>query len=105
MADFGLSISVGVNFELGLVDYAAIEVTDGGTPIGVYDNSPDVAFSSDGSFAVSGLQEAEGSSYTGGIEGRFIGTNADGALVAFEVREIDGTRRIVGSRILKQIEP
>lgn len=51
-----------------------------------------------------GLQQDDSSSYVGGIEGRFIGTDADGALVAFEVREIEGEHRVVGSRILERAE-
>lgn len=95
-------MNLGVNFGAGEIVSAGFSVTDSNTTIQL-GSSSSVAFDADGSFAVSGLQEVEGFSYTGGLEGRFIGSSADGALVAFEVREIDGTRRIVGSRILQQI--
>jgi hypothetical protein len=98
-------LSVGVDFDQGLIDFAQLTVDNGVDNIQLGDNSPDVAFNSDGSFAVSGLQEIEGFSYTGAIEGRFIGVQADGALVAFEVREIDGAQRIVGSQVLGQAVP
>jgi hypothetical protein len=38
--------------------------------------------------------------YSGDLTGRFLGQNAEGALVAFDVGEIEGDRRIVGTRIL-----
>lgn len=57
----------------------------------------------DGSFAVAdmtGSDLTETVQYEGDLEGGFLGSGADGALVAFEVREVDGERRIVGSRVL-----
>ncbi len=58
----------------------------------------------DGSFAADGLGDTDGV-FSGEFEGHFLGTNAEGALMAFEIREIDGERRIVGTRILDMLEP
>ncbi|WP_083330760.1 FecR family protein [Halofilum ochraceum] len=57
------------------------------------------AIAPDTTFTVSDLPSTD-EAYSGDLTGRFLGRNAEGALVAFEVRELDGDRRIVGTRVL-----
>lgn len=99
-------ISMGVDFSAGVIDSAQISVTHNeSTTIQLSDNFSDnsgVAFNSDGSFVIPDMEEVEVSRYSGSLAGHFIGTDANGALVAFEVREIDGEQRIVGSQVLEQ---
>ncbi|MFW5969764.1 MAG: hypothetical protein ACOCP9_03925, partial [Halofilum sp. (in: g-proteobacteria)] len=76
---------------------AEIDLSNGRTSIFVDDGNGTI--DDDGSFDASGLTGGEGE-FLGEIEGRFLGTNAEGALVAFEVGEVEGDLRIVGSRVL-----
>jgi len=101
-------LGLGFDFDAGVINRAQISLTNEVTEdtIGVQAGSfggPGIAsINSDGSFALDGLQDTDGV-YSGEIGGRFLGTNADGALVAFEVKEIDGEQRIVGTQVLREV--
>jgi hypothetical protein len=104
--DFGSGLTgAGIALEpVGGDPGAALSVSnfpDGDTTIGSIDPN-------DGTFSAAGLSADEGGDFSqvfeaeGALEGRFLGRNAEGALVAFELREVDGDRRVVGTRVLGQ---
>jgi hypothetical protein len=95
------------------VDFAAADITGAvillaqtngdeviGLNAGLFESGTvDGALNPDTTFTVTDLPGTEGV-YSGDLTGRFLGQNAEGALVAFDVGEIEGDRRIVGTRIL-----
>lgn len=96
------------------VDFAAGSIESAGLQLEQVDSEASISIvggvegslttiDEDGSFSASGLSPFEGNDYSGSLSGRFLGTNADGALVAFEVREVDGEQRIVGAQVLNRV--
>jgi hypothetical protein len=101
--DFGSGLTgAGIALEpVGGEQGAVLSVSNfpGGGTIGSIDPN-------DGTFAAAGLSADGGGDFSqvfeaeGALEGRFLGRNAEGALVAFELREVNGDRRVVGTRVL-----
>lgn len=102
------TLTLNVDFASSTVEAADIVLNTPDFSETVFVNTTDVAsIDADGSFTVAnmtGSDLTETIQYEGDLEGGFIGSSADGALVAFEVREVGGEQRIVGSRVLRTQE-
>lgn len=102
------NIQVLVSFSDAAIEAASIDLSDttAGDFISVSAGieGPDIGVvNPDGSFSADGLSDIDGV-FDGELEGHFLGTNAEGALTAFEIREVDGERRIVGARLLQPLD-